>query len=71
MAIIKNLQVTNAGEGVEKREPSHTVGGNVIGATTMENSTEILQKTKNRVAIWSCNPILGIYPDKTIIQKDS
>ena len=25
----KTLQITNAGEGVEKREPSHTVGGNV------------------------------------------
>ena len=24
----KNLQVINAGEGVEKREPSYTVGGN-------------------------------------------
>ena len=29
MAIIKNLQTINAGEGVEKREPSLTVGGNV------------------------------------------
>ena len=29
MAIIKNLQTINAGEGVEKREPSHTVGRNV------------------------------------------
>ena len=29
MAIIKNLQTMNAGEGVEKREPSYTVGGNV------------------------------------------
>ena len=29
MAIIRNLQTTNAGEGVEKREPSCTVGGNV------------------------------------------
>ena len=29
MAIIKSLQITNAGEGVEKREPSYTVGGNV------------------------------------------
>ena len=28
-AIIKNLQTINAGEGVEKREPSRTVGGNV------------------------------------------
>ena len=24
-----NLQITNAGEGVEKREPSYTVGENV------------------------------------------
>ena len=28
MAVIQNLQITNAGEGVEKREPSYTVGGN-------------------------------------------
>ena len=29
MAIIKSLQITKAGEGVEKRELSYTVGGNV------------------------------------------
>ena len=29
MAIIKNLQITNAGEGVKKKEPSYTFGGNV------------------------------------------
>ena len=29
MVIIKNLQIINAGEDVEKMEPSHTVGGNV------------------------------------------
>ena len=28
-ASLKNLQTVNAGEGVEKREPSCTVGGNV------------------------------------------
>ena len=28
MLLIK-LQITNAGEGVEKREPFYTVGGNV------------------------------------------
>ena len=27
---IKSLQTINTGEGVEKREPSYTVGGNVI-----------------------------------------
>ena len=29
MAIIKYLQITNVREGVEKSEPSYTVGGNV------------------------------------------
>ena len=29
MANIKKLQIKNAGEGVEQREPSYTVGGNV------------------------------------------
>ena len=29
MAIIKSLQITNAGEGVERREPSYIVGGDV------------------------------------------
>ena len=38
----KNLQTINAGEGVEKREPSCTVGGNVIDTATMENSMEVL-----------------------------
>ena len=28
MAAIKSLHTINAGEGVEKREPSYTVGGN-------------------------------------------
>ena len=29
MSNIKTLQTINAGEGVERREPSYTVGGNV------------------------------------------
>ena len=29
MAALKNLQITNPGEDVEKREPSCTVGGTV------------------------------------------
>ena len=29
MAITKRLQIKNAGEGVEERVPSYTVGGNV------------------------------------------
>ena len=44
---------------MEKREPSYTVGGNVIRAATVENSMELPQKTKNRVAILSSNPTPG------------
>ena len=33
MTIIKSLQITNAGRGCEKREPSYTVGGNVSWCT--------------------------------------
>ena len=29
MTIIKSLQITNAGKGVEKKQSSYTVGGNV------------------------------------------
>ena len=50
MAIIKNLQITNAGEGVEKGEPSYPAGGNV-SAATMEISVEVPQKTKKRITI--------------------
>ena len=37
MALIKSLQSINAGEDVEKRECSCTVGGNVIDTATMED----------------------------------
>ena len=34
----------NAGQGVEKREPSYTIGGNVNYCTHYGNSMEALQK---------------------------
>ena len=37
----KSLQTINAGEGVEKREPSYTVGGMQTSTATLENSVEI------------------------------
>ena len=36
----KNPQTINDGEGVERRDPSYTIGGNVNWYTTMENSME-------------------------------
>ena len=40
MAITKNLQTTNAGKGVEKREHSCTVGGNVNSYSYYEEKYE-------------------------------
>ena len=48
MAIIKYLQSINSGDGMDKREASYTICGNV-NLGTMENIMEIPQKTKNRV----------------------
>ena len=56
---------------MEKREPSYTVGGNVIDAITMENSMEVPSKTKTRTTIWPSNPSPGPYLEKIIIQKDT
>ena len=46
-----SLQTINAGEGVEKRERSCTVGGNVNYTATMEDGMEITLKTRNKITI--------------------
>ena len=40
-SLVRELEAINAGEGVEKREPSYSVGGNATSTATMENSVEI------------------------------
>ena len=52
----KGLQTINAREGVEKREPSYTVGGNVNWCNHCGDSMEVPQKTKYWTTIWSSNP---------------
>ena len=55
----RSLQVINAGEGMEQREPSYTVGGNklvqrlwrTVWRFSIENSMEVPYKTKNRATI--------------------
>ena len=47
MAIIKSLQITNAGDDIKGGVPLYTVGGNVIDAATVENSLEASLKTKH------------------------
>ena len=43
--------MTDAGEDVEKGEPSYTVGGNAGGAATLENSMKVPQKVENRATL--------------------
>ena len=72
MAIIKNLETINVGEGVEKREPSCTVSGNVNWYSHYwEQYGGSLKKLKIELPYDPAIPLLGIYPGKTIIQKDS
>ena len=46
----KREEMINAGEDVEKRDPSCT-GGGKTGTDTMENSLEVPQKVKSRTSI--------------------
>ena len=56
---LKSLQIITDVESVEKRKASCTVGGNENWCSHYGNSMEVPQKTKDRVAIGSSNPILG------------
>ena len=62
---------------MEKRELSYTVGGNVNYAVTMESAIEVPQKKKKKtkrkreLPYDPAIPLLGMYPEKTIIQKDT
>ena len=66
----KDLRTINAREGLKKREPSYTVGRK-FGTVTMENSSEVPWKTKNRATIWPATLRLGINPEKNMIPKDT
>ena len=51
MAIIKSLQTINAGEDIEKREPSCSVGGNVNGYSHYEEQYRHSLKTRNEATV--------------------
>jgi len=56
MAITKNLETINSGEGVEKREPFYTPSGNVSWSNHYGEPYEVPLKTENRITIWPYNP---------------
>ena len=70
MAIIKKSTM-NAGEGVEKRELSCTIGGNVkLIQPLWRTQWRFLRKLKTELPYDPAMPVLGIYPEVNIIQKD-
>ena len=68
----KSLQIINVGEGVRKREPSYTMGGNVSWCSHYRKQYRGSLK-KLKVELLYDPAILGIYPKKkkALIQKDT
>ena len=53
----KSLQTINAGEGMEKREPSCTAGGNINWYSHYGRwYGDSLKKSRNKTTIWPSNP---------------
>ena len=53
-----------------KENPPVLLVGMQIGTVTMENSIEVPQKLKIELPYDPAVPLLGIYPDTTVILKD-
>ena len=71
MAIFKKSTTINAGEDVEKREPSYTIGGNVNWYSHLWRTVwRFLKKLKIELPYDPVIPLWGIYPEKTIIRQD-
>ena len=73
MAIIRKSTSNKCWRGdVEKREPSYTVGGTINWCSHYGKRGEVsLKKLKTELPYDPAIPLQGIYPDKTIIQKDT
>ena len=68
----KNVWTINAGDGVEWREPFCTVGGNVDWYRHYgEQYGGSLQKLVIELPHDPTIPLLGIYPEETIIERDA
>jgi len=72
VALSKKSTKINTGEGVETREPSNTVGGNVNWwwYSVWRTVQRFLKKVETELLYDPGIQLLGIYLEKTIIQKD-
>ena len=66
---LESLQITNAGESMEEREPSYTVGGNVNQQPPRKTGWRFLKNLKTELSYDPAIPLLGIYPEKTLNSK--
>ena len=71
MAAIKSLQTINAVEGVEKREPSYTVGGNANWYSHCGEEWRFLKKLDIELPHDPAIPLLGIHTEETRIERDT
>ena len=63
---LQSLQIINAGESVEKKDPSYTVGGNVNWCSHYgEQYGNSLKKLKIELTCDPAIPLLGMDPEKT------
>ena len=67
---LKSLQITKAGKGTEKREPSYTTDGNVSWCSHYGKTVWRFLK-KLELPYDPAIPLSGIYPNKTTNQKDT
>ena len=77
---MRSFRLCSEGPGVikvpllvwEKREPFSTVGGNVNWCSYYGKTVwRFLKNLKMEILYDPATPLLGLYPDKTIIQKDT
>ena len=73
MAIIIRSTINKPGGGMEKREPSYIIGGNVNWYSYYEKQYGGSSKKPLKIELpyEPAIPFLGIYPDKTLVQKDT
>ena len=57
-------ETTDVGEDVEKEETFTLLVGMQVGAATVENSTEVPQKVKNRATLRPSNCTTGYLPQR-------
>ena len=67
----KNPQAINAGEGVDRKEPSYTVGGNINWYSHYWEQYGGSLKTKMELLYDPAIPLLGIYLEENMIWKDT